>query len=375
MQKKITGFIKNEGLRVAGRRLRDCEKILNKYGFFFPPLYPGTLNITLEQPFRTPETGCIFISQEEIDQVAPGYAEWWKLIPVISINEKRTTGFILRTKQNCHGDSIVELVTEDLRSWNNINLIQGEKLEITVEIESEHMDDNLKRSLDELANGADMIIANPKDIEKLKGQGLPFYHIPSQTIDQLFKERLSSAMDVAKFLPSSPNNLPPAIKSLYQEIRECILFGLNGAAITLSGNLIEFTLKHTTYVKEVGGYQKYNQSKWDEVENIEFGNAINRAKRAGLLKSEMAKQLHSFREDIRNPYSHYNIKKITEDVIAGRVKKIDLSTGKIEEVDIQAKESPMIQAQAKPWVDKQKVLHVFNFADAVVKYLISKLNE
>jgi len=237
------------------------------------------------------------------------------------------------------------------------------------------MDENIRKKLDGLAEGADVIIANPDDIEKLKNQGLPLKVVPSKTINELFQERLRSAIEVANHLPCLPDNLPPSIKSLYQEIRECIFFGLHGAAITLSGNLIEFSLKHATYVKEVGGYQKYDEIKWDEFETIEFGTAINRAKRAGLLPSKMAKQLQSFREDIRNPYSHYNIKKITEDVIAGKVRRINLSSGEIEELDIPAKENPMIQAQVKPWVDQQRVLGVFHFADTVVKYLIAKLDD
>ena len=235
--------------------------------------------------------------------------------------------------------------------------------------------DALKKKINDLADDSTVIIANPRDMEKLKRQGLPFHVVPSLTIAKLFQERLKTAVDVGTQLPAPPNNLPPAIKSLYQEIRECVIFGLNGAAITLAGNLIEFTLKHATYVKEVGGYQKYDPEKWDQFEKIEFGDAIRRASRAGLLRSKMAKQLQSFREDIRNPYSHYNIKKITEDVIAGRVKRINLETGEVEEIDIPAKESPMIQAQVKPWVDGQRVLAVFHFADGVVKYLIATLEE
>ncbi len=237
------------------------------------------------------------------------------------------------------------------------------------------MDEDIKNKLSEAAKGASSIIANPEVIEDLKKQGLPIKTVPSISIPELFQERLENAIDIAKDLPALPDRLPPAIKSLYQEIRECIFFGLNGAAITLSGNLIEFTLKHVTYVKEAGGYQKYDPNKWDEFEKIEFGTAVNRAKRAGLLSSEISKQLQNFREDIRNPYSHYNIKKITKDVVAGKVKKVDLSSGEIEEVDIQAKDNPAIQARVKPWVDKQKFLGVFHFADTVVKFLILKLDE
>ncbi len=237
------------------------------------------------------------------------------------------------------------------------------------------MDDDIRKRLSELAEGSDVILANPELIDKLKEQGLPFKVVPSQTISELFQERLRFALEVVNHLPILPTNLPFAIQSLYQEIRECIFFGLFGAAITLSGNVIEFTLKHTTYVKEIGGYQQYDPSRWDDFETIEFGDAINRAKRAGLLPSEMAKQLQSFREDIRNPYSHYNIKKITEDVVAGRVRILDVSSGKIEEADIPAKDSPSIQAQVKPWVDQQMVLSVFHFADMVIKHLTMKLDE
>jgi len=45
-------------------------------------------------------------------------------------------------------------------------------------------------------------------------------------------------------------------------------------------------------------------------------------------------KLHKFRETIRNPYNHYNIKTITRDVLAEKVKKLDLNTGHVEEIDI-----------------------------------------
>ena len=135
MNKILSGFLKGNGVGIAGDRLRACEKVLNKYGFFFPPLHFGTLNITLDYPFQTPVSEGIFISQREADQVAPGYGEWWRLIPILSVNGKKTTGFIFRARQNFHGDGVAELVTEDLSSWDNIKLNQGEKIEIIAKIE------------------------------------------------------------------------------------------------------------------------------------------------------------------------------------------------------------------------------------------------
>jgi len=239
------------------------------------------------------------------------------------------------------------------------------------------MKTEIQKSMEQLAKGADTIIASPATIEKLRNQGLPLESAPAPTLEERFQARKASAKDVVQFLPELPpvELLSPAIKSLYEEIIDCILFGLNGAAITLSGNLIEFTLKHVTFVKEAGGYQNYDPDKWDQFEKIDFSNAIGRAKRAGLLDSKMRKRLHEFREDIRNPYSHYNIRKITRNVIAGHVKVFNLETGEYDEQDIPAEQNPTIQAVAKPLIDKRNVLFVFQFADEVVKYVLKRLEE
>ncbi|HUV04387.1 MAG TPA: hypothetical protein VMX94_04695 [Armatimonadota bacterium] len=239
------------------------------------------------------------------------------------------------------------------------------------------MTSNIKKSIDKLAERADMIMASPATIEKLRRQGLPMQTIPAPTLEQWFEGRKANAKEVVKYLPEPPpiELVSYAIKSLYEEILHCILCGLNGAAITLSGNLIEFTLKHAAFVREAGGYQNYDPEKWDEFEQIDFAHAISRAKRAGLISSKMGKRLHAFREDIRNPYSHYNIRKITREVVAGHVKVLNLETREYEEKDIPAKQDPNIQALAKPIIDKRMVLNVFLFADEVVKYVLKRLGE
>lgn len=232
---------------------------------------------------------------------------------------------------------------------------------------------DIQKIMNDLAGNSDTIIINPETLEELKRSGVPFDPIPPPTIDQLFEQRKQNAFLKLRQLPSLPQELPPAVQALYQEIRECIFFGLNGAAITIASILIEFVLKHTTFVKEAGGYQNTDPQKWDQFESMEFAPAINRAKRAGLINAKMAKRLHSFRETIRNPYNHYNIKKITEHVVAQKVKQVDVKTGEVQEVDLPAKDYPIIQAQAKPIVDEHHVMDVFYFADEVVKYLFAEI--
>jgi hypothetical protein len=227
--------------------------------------------------------------------------------------------------------------------------------------------------MNELAGNSDTIIINPETLEELKRSGVPFDTVPAPTIDQLFEERKQNAFLRVAQLPSLPQGLPPAVQALYQEIRGCIFFGLNGAAITMSAILIEFILKHTTFIKEAGDYQNADPKNWDQFENMELGPAINRAKRSGVLDAKMADRLDSFRKTIRNPYSHYNIKKITQNVVASKVKQVNTKTGEIAEVDLEAKDHPMIQAQVKPWMDEHNLVAVFNFADEVVKYLLRQI--
>jgi len=235
------------------------------------------------------------------------------------------------------------------------------------------MIEDIQKIMSELAGDSDTIIVNPGTLEDLKRSGVPFDTVPASTIDQLFDQRKQNAFLKIGQLPSLPQGLPPAVQALYQEIRECIFFGLNGAAITMSAILIEFVLKHTTFIKEAGGYQNADTHDWDQFENMELAPAINRAKRAGVLDAKMAKRLDYFRKTIRNPYSHYNIKKITYDVVAGKVKQVNTTTGAVTEVDLAAKDHPMIQAQVKPWVDEHNVMAVFAFADEVVKHLLRQI--
>src|SRR5574341_756933 len=153
------------------------------------------------------------------------------------------------------------------------------------------MIEDIDKVMEELAKESDRIIVNPKTLEEIKSMGVPFEVVPSPSIEGLFEKRKQHAIQQIRQLPALPKGLPSDIQALYQEIRECIFFGLNGAAITMSSILIEFVLKHTTFITEAGGYQNANTQNWDEFENMDLSTAINRAKRASILDAKMAKRL------------------------------------------------------------------------------------
>lgn len=133
MEKILKGYIKHESCGLAGKRLKECSSVLTKYGISFPPLYAGTINIRLDEPFLTPSwSSVIYIPQKEIDAVAPGYGEWWKFIPVKKINSLPIEGFIYRNRQHVHGDNGAELLTVDLRNNVAFNLVPGAEFNLTL---------------------------------------------------------------------------------------------------------------------------------------------------------------------------------------------------------------------------------------------------
>ena len=222
---------------------------------------------------------------------------------------------------------------------------------------------------------SDRIVTNPADVEALQKRGVKFDEPPKRTleesIDLMFLQKKEGALNRAKQFPALPQ-MPYSITSLYEEIITCIIFGLYGAAITLSGILVEFALKLSTLVREAGGYH-YDPKHWDAFERITLTAAIKRAGKAGLLTDIQVKKLTRFKDEVRNPYNHYNIKKITSAVEWEKVQVVNLETGAMEEKTIAAEDDPLIQAQAKPVVDQKRVFEIFTFADGVTRYLLSTM--
>jgi hypothetical protein len=143
---------------------------------------------------------------------------------------------------------------------------------------------DIESILSKLAADSDQIVGNPADIEQLLKQGVA-QPTPKRTleesIDLLFSNKKQRALDRAKQLPAMPQ-MPYAVASLYEEIVTCIIFGLYGAAITLSGILVEFVLKLCTYVREAGGYEHYDPEHWDEFEKIALAVLSNEQLKRGL---------------------------------------------------------------------------------------------
>jgi len=216
-------------------------------------------------------------------------------------------------------------------------------------------------------------IASPETIEQMIKAGLKLDEQKLMTedeyIEQLFASRQDAAKKLIKQLPAPPQLALPPLTSLYAEIRECILFGLNGAAITLSAILVEFAIKHAI-VDRTKGVEVYDKQEWDRIEGRELGKVIDEAAKLKMFDDDEIKRLKTFKDKVRNPYLHYNIKKITTGAVMPEVSAYSTKTGKIEkQYNLKAEDNPFLWQLAKKHIDEQMVLDYFNFVDSIVKRL------
>ena len=218
------------------------------------------------------------------------------------------------------------------------------------------------------------IISNPNTLTQLQKDGLELDKAavltPQEYVDKLFKEKKTIALESVKSIPSLPDVGVPTIGTLYKEIAECVLFGLNGAAISLSAVLVEYTLKLAIVKAKYGN--KYNANEWDLVERIELGPAIKEAVSLNVLDNTNEQKFLDFKNKIRNPYLHYNIKKLTEGIRAKKVKQINVKTGEIKEVEWNTESDPMLWPAAKQFIDKKTLENVLGFVCYSVELLLVK---
>jgi len=222
-----------------------------------------------------------------------------------------------------------------------------------------------------------MAVASPATIQKAIEKGEPISEEPplsvEAAINKLFDQRRQHALSLAsKLLPCLISDTP--ILYLYDQIRLCMLFNLNGAAITFCGILIEYALKYATYRKENPGIATFDSSAWGAFEEITLVPAIGRARKAGLIDEQNESDLRDFAKELRNRYSHFNIQKITQGAVFEKVREKNFETGEEKIIELPASQNPTLQIIAKDRMDELSVMKVFEFSDRVVQHLFVMLS-
>ncbi len=241
-------------------------------------------------------------------------------------------------------------------------------------------EDDVSKMLWRAARSGTVCVAQPELIEQLLKEGdknvSEVKHVPvEEGLKAIFAQRLLAAQRIVDKLLPCPIYEPPLVE-LYDDIRLSIIFGMNGNAINLCGVLLEFILKYVRFLRDHGRDVTFNNLAWSKyIESSTLHNAIELARSDGFIDDEIRDRLISFKEDVRNPYAHFNIQKITEYAVFGNTVVKDYATGQERVEDVPASLSPTFQLLAKRKFDELQVIKVFDFVDSVVQHVIVKLRE
>ena len=175
----------------------------------------------------------------------------------------------------------------------------------------------------------------------------------------------------------------PEFNPLRDEICKCIMLNLNQAAITLTNHLLESFLKTAIIYKdshdrnmnssvEIDNNYKASMDKYD---NLNLEQTINASCTKGLINKEQKKVFIYFKNNIRNPYSHAEKKKIfKDDKVSGSHSTFD--NGKFLMSDKQVYnviDFPSIYGIAQFIKAKKNSYDYFSYVDLVIRETLSKI--
>jgi hypothetical protein len=157
---------------------------------------------------------------------------------------------------------------------------------------------------------------------------------------------------------------------LHLEMWLCFLNGLDHAALVISCALVDFAVKNAVYYKAyVDAGCKFDPNQWDNVDGLEFGNVIGRAKTQGVVTKEQWQQLEWLREHVRNVYMHGATPEWLKDKAMSGVIVGNLDTGEVEERTVKLRENLSLQREARIRADRNACNEVIPIVDGLVRVL------
>ena len=130
-----------------------------------------------------------------------------------------------------------------------------------------------------------------------KWDGVLFMKYQIETIEQQWVENIRNS----KFFQLNTTELPhmePRLRQAYMDTFCITMMGFWNISIIMQGVLLETLVKEIIFAKEKKDFRGA------------FGDAIDRCEKKGYLEDTEISFLKRFKDEIRNPYQHIDIKKI-----------------------------------------------------------------
>lgn len=170
--------------------------------------------------------------------------------------------------------------------------------------------------------------------------------------------------------------MEPRLRQVYMDTYCVTMMGFWGVSIIMQGVLLETFVKEIIFAKEKKDFRK------------PFGDAIDRCEKKGYLTDDEIKFLRRFKDEIRNPYQHVDIKKIVRDRKV-RAWKIPIEKEKVAESLLKGIEKALkgeagpaelvgykdfraVGLPIKEMLDKQLAIPLFGLVEKCVRDLSRK---
>ncbi len=170
----------------------------------------------------------------------------------------------------------------------------------------------------------------------------------------------------SKCLPLDPP-LDSFTAYLHEEMRQCYLNGLDHAAMLTACALADSAVKAAIYMDEfveAGGV--FDSDRWDAIDGLKFGQAINLAKSRNVVTKDEHEKLEWLREHIRNPYMHGETPPWSKEFIPDGVMVADTQTGQVKDWRGKLRDDIALQRRMRLVADRNACCQVVPLVNGLV---------
>jgi hypothetical protein len=222
----------------------------------------------------------------------------------------------------------------------------------------------LEKIMDSMVkNGATVMVANTKTIQQMQEQGVPIQKrfIPyEQYLEDLINKKRPDAIALLRQLPVLDESIADGVVSeIYEEIRSSYGLGFFTSTIVNSIFLLEYAMRAALYAERL---KTDPNTPWSALENDQMNRLIGKLRRANLIDEAEKDLLTEFSENMRNPYLHINIQKMSEGIFIEKLPGVNIHTQEtIELTDVKVSEHQFLWFTAKRFFDKHHVQPTIDF--------------
>jgi hypothetical protein len=221
----------------------------------------------------------------------------------------------------------------------------------------------LKEIMDAISKGATHIVSDPDTIRKLQEKGLPIESrfIPyEEYVEDLFSKKKKDAVSLLRKLPKIDDSVADGvIADIYEEIRSSYALSIFTSTIINSIFLLEYPMRARLYNERL---KKNPNARWDKLEKLTMGALIKKLHDLKIITDEEKEKLSDFNKNLRNPYLHINIHKLSKGVVVAKLPSVNVNTQEVIEMEnVEASKHRFLWFAAKRFFDKYHVQAVIDF--------------